>query len=63
MVASHTPPTGDLAATQACALTGNPTGDPLVHRPALNPLSPHQPGLSIFERKKNIVLKNLKYQT
>ena len=25
--------------TQACALTGNPMGDPLVHRPALNPLS------------------------
>ena len=26
-------------ATQACALTGNRTGDPLVHRLALNPLS------------------------
>ena len=26
-------------ATQACALTGNRTGDPLVHKPALNPLS------------------------
>ena len=26
-------------ATQACALTGNQTGDPLVHRLALNPLS------------------------
>ena len=25
-------------ATQACALTGNQTNDPLVHRPALNPL-------------------------
>ena len=25
--------------TQACALTGNQTGDPLVHRGALNPLS------------------------
>ena len=24
---------------QACALTGNPTSDPLVHRPALNPLN------------------------
>ena len=30
---------GTWPATQACALTGNPTGDPLVHRPALNPLS------------------------
>ena len=26
-------------ATQACALTGNPTRDPSVHRPVLNPLS------------------------
>ena len=25
--------------TQACALAGNRTGDPLVHRPAFNPLS------------------------
>ena len=26
-------------ATQACALNGNPTGNPLVCRPVLNPLS------------------------
>ena len=26
-------------ATQACVLTGNPTSDPLVRRPALNPLN------------------------
>ena len=39
VVDSHTPPTGDLAATQACALTGNRTSDPLVYRPALNLLS------------------------
>ena len=26
VVASHAPPTGDLARTQACALTGNRTG-------------------------------------
>ena len=34
-------PTRDLTwpTTQACALTGTPTGDPLVHRPVLNPLS------------------------
>ena len=39
VVACHTPPTGDLACkTQACDLTGNRTGDPLVHRLALNPL-------------------------
>ena len=30
---------GTWPTTQACALTGNPTGDPLVHRPALNLLS------------------------
>ena len=30
---------GTRLATQACALTENQTSDPLVHRPALNPLS------------------------
>ena len=30
---------GTWPATQACALTGNRTRDPLVHRPVLNPLS------------------------
>ena len=30
---------GTWPATQACALTGYQTSDPLVHRPALNPLS------------------------
>ena len=39
VVASHTPPTGDPAHTQACALTGNRTGGPLVRKLALNPLS------------------------
>ena len=29
---------GTWPETQACALTGNRTGDPLVHRLALNPL-------------------------
>ena len=33
------PPSGTQPATQACALTGNRTHDPLVHRLALNPLS------------------------
>ena len=51
MVASHAPPTGDLTwpATQACALIGNQTSDPLVLRTALSPLShmPHQTGLFI----------------
>ena len=30
---------GTWPATQACVLTGNRTGNPLVHRPVLNPLS------------------------
>ena len=32
-------PTRDLAATQACTPIRNRTGNPLVHRPVLNPLS------------------------
>ena len=32
-------PLGTWLTTQACALIGNQTHDPLVHRPALNPLS------------------------
>ena len=48
-VASHTHPAGNLAhTTQACALTGNQTSDPLVHRPALNPLSHTSQGWIIF---------------
>ena len=30
---------GTWPTTQACALTGNQTGNPLVHRPKLKPLS------------------------
>ena len=33
------PPLQTWPATQACALTRNQTGDPLVCRPVLNPLS------------------------
>ena len=33
------PQLGTWPATQACALNVNPTGDPLVHRPVLSPLS------------------------
>ena len=36
---SHAPPLGTWPSTQACALTGNRTSNPLVHRPALSPLS------------------------
>ena len=40
VVASQAPPPlGTWPATQARALTGNQTGDPLVYRPAFNPLS------------------------
>ena len=41
VVASHMPPTGGTIwlTTQACGLTGNWTGNPLVHSPVFNPLS------------------------
>ena len=39
---------GTWPATQACALTGNQTGDPLVCRPALQPLSYTSQGLSLY---------------
>ena len=42
------PPTHPLLATQACALTGNQTGDPLVRRPTLSPLSHTSQGFSIY---------------
>ena len=46
---------GTWPATQACALTGNRTSDPLVHRPALNPLSHTSQGrTSLFLRLNNI---------
>ena len=35
----HVPWLGIKPTAQACALTGNWTGNPLVYRPALNPLS------------------------
>ena len=44
---------GTWPATQACALTGNRTGDPLVHRLALNPLSHTSQGL-LFKDKKTL---------
>ena len=42
------PPTRDLATTQACTLTGNQTSDPLVRRPAPNPLSHTSQGTAVF---------------
>ena len=41
------PHQGTWPGTQACAPTGNRTSDPLVHRPALNPLS-HTSQLFVF---------------
>ena len=52
VVASHTPPTGDSAATQACALTGNRTDNPLV----CSPCSVHSATLArsaMFSKQKN----------
>ena len=39
------PSLGTWTATKACALAGNRTSNPLVHRPALNPLSQTSQGL------------------
>ena len=44
VVASCTSPTGD----QACAPTRNQTGDPLVHRPVLNPVNHSSQGWTLF---------------
>ena len=47
MVASHMSPVGDLAHNlDLCPSTGNQTSDPLVRRPALNPLSHTSQGTS-----------------
>ena len=45
-------PIGDRPATQACARTGNQTSDPLVHRPALNPLSHTSQGSTAIKVKR-----------
>ena len=44
----HTPQPGTWPATQAGALTGDRTSDPLVHRPVLSPLSHTSQGLILF---------------
>ena len=41
-------------ATQACALTGNRTSDPLVRRPVLNPLSHTSQGCNVYILKSLI---------
>ena len=52
VVASSAHSTGDWLKTQACALTGNWTSDPLVHRPVLNPLSHTSQGQENFYFKE-----------
>ena len=52
MVASRTPPTGDLACNQACALNGDQAGNLLVCRPELNPLSRTSQGAKHFHRRQ-----------
>ena len=56
VVASRVPQLGTWPATQACALTGNRTGDPLVHKPELNPLSYTSQGSSMVLIKINILI-------
>ena len=46
---------GTWPATQACALTRNQTSNPLIHRPALNPLSHTSQGWICFFKKPKIV--------
>ena len=48
------PHTGTWPASQACALTGNPTGNPLVHRQTLNPVSHLSQGLNVFYLKLSL---------
>ena len=45
------PQLGTWPTSQACALTGNRTGDSLVHRPTLNPLSYTSQGWITFFKK------------
>ena len=44
------PPLGTWPATQACALTGNQTGDTLVHRLVLNLLSHTSQGYFLYSK-------------
>ena len=47
---------GTWPATQLYALTGNRTGDPLVCRPALSPLSHTRQGVLILDRGGRVTL-------
>ena len=61
-VASCTPLTGNLARTQACALTGNQTGNTSVCRPVLSPLKDTSQGCNysfklppVFEEQNSFI--------
>ena len=56
------PSQGTWPTTQACALTGNQTGDPLVCRPVLNPQSHSSQGRKYFSLS-NSYPQHLKMQT
>ena len=57
LVASHTPLVETQSTTQACALTGNRTGDLLVHRLVLNPLSHTSQGtINVFLKNNTIFM-------
>ena len=48
VVASHVPPTGDLARSPGMWPVWDRTSNPLVHRSALNPLSHTSQGSNLF---------------
>ena len=48
VVVFHVPSLGTWPTSQACALTGNRTDDPLVHRLVLSPLNHTSQGWSVF---------------
>ena len=52
---------GIWPATQACALTGNGTSDPLVHRPVLNPLNHTSQSPILLQNESTFTLYPLKY--
>ena len=61
VVASHAPPTGDLACNPGMCPAGNWTGDPLVHRPVLNLLSYTNQGNSDYFLKSLYIYNKFKY--
>ena len=56
------PQLGTWPTTQACALTGNRTSDPLVGRPALNPLNHTSQGLPFFFFNRVLLLLGVNEQ-